>query len=283
MGIIPGPLITGPQPLRTRYGLLTAATGPMDLPTPHGRGGGVRFVPESCGSATPFAITCTAGSINDPTKFADAETPEFDALPFGVYASIECGALGYTGAEFENKVRQRLFNGEQHAVEQALWTGNDAGFGITRYLAATTDNVTVPDETSIISVVSAMEDWLYNDNEYGYEGYIHAPVSVAAHAAAWNLVVKDGPLLRTPYGTVWVFGGGYPGTGALGAAPPLGGAYMHITGQTTVWRSRDVWVYPADQTMNRTTNQRLLIAEREYAVAFECENGRALFNPLGGS
>jgi hypothetical protein len=62
----------------------------------------------------------------------------------------------------------------------------------------------------------------------------------------------------------------------------VGGAFLHITGQVQVWRSSSEFVYPADQTMNRTTNQRLLIAEREYAIGFDCFNGRAEFDPLGG-
>src|SRR5690606_39334186 len=63
---------------------------------------------------------------------------------------------------------------------------------------------------------------------------------------------------------------------------PDGGAYLHVTGQVQVWRAPEPFVYPANQTMNRATNQRLLIAEREYAISFDCMNGRALFDPLGG-
>lgn len=191
--------------------------------------------------------------------------------------------MGFTAAEFEARVRRRLDNGEQGAAELALWTGLDPdgnALGIPN-LADTADDLTV-DSLDIRSVVAGLEDWAYRVQGYGHVAYIHAPVSVAAWAADAGLVIQDGPLKVTPYGSVWIFGGGYPGTGASGAPAPDGGAYLHVTGQVQVWRAPDPVVYPANQTMNRTTNQRLLIAEREYAISFDCMNGRALFDPLGG-
>jgi hypothetical protein len=208
----------------------------------------------------------------------------FESGVFAVVASEECGSLGYTAPEFEAKVRRRLANGEQGAAELALWTGLDPDGNSLNipHLAETTDTVTIADPLSIVHVVAGIEDWAYREQGYGYVAYIHAPVAVAAHAADAGLVVDDGPLKRTPYGSIWIFGGGYPGTGAAGIDPPAGGTYIHVTGQVQVWRSPEEHVYPANQTMDRTTNQRLLMAEREYAIGFDCMNGRALFDPLGG-
>ena len=114
MGIIPGQLIQGPEPLRRRYGLLTAASGPIDLPSPHGRGGGLRYIPVTCGVAHPYPIGCYDGLVEAPAegKPSDPENTEVEAPPFMVVASIECGVVGYTGSEFEAKVRRRLANGE---------------------------------------------------------------------------------------------------------------------------------------------------------------------------
>jgi hypothetical protein len=290
VAITPGPLVAGPEPLRRRYGLLTAASGPIDLPE-HGRSGGVRYDPVTCGTAHPYGINCYDGEVVAPEdgKPVDPNDATVEALPFAVIASIECGAIGYTEPEFEAKVRRRLENGEQGAVEEALWTGLGFDGEALDIDSLSGDPVTVTpaDTLEIVHVVAALEDYAYRDQGYGYVAYIHAPVAVAAHAADHGLVVDEGnPFaggrMRTPYGSVWVFGGGYPGTGTAGAAPPSGGSYMHITGQVQVWRSADMHVYPANQTMNRITNQRLLVAEREYAVSFDCFNGRALFDPLGG-
>lgn len=284
MGIFPGPLIAGPEPLSRRYGLLSAAAGPLDLET-HGKGGGYRYVPVTCGEAHTYAIDCSGGLVTHHSKSGDGENAEVETGAFVVYASLLCGSVGYTAAEFKTKVERRLLNGEQGAAEYALWTGLAADatpLGIENF-----DDegvaVSVPEDDNFPSVVSALENYAYHTRGYGNVAYIHAPVSVAAYAARNLQIVKDGNLLRTPYGSVWVFGGGYPGTGANGAAPPTGGAYLYITGQTTVWRSADIFTFPVDQTLDRETNQHFLLSEREYAIGFDCLAGRALFNPVGGS
>lgn len=286
MAVVPGEVIAAPEPLRRRYGLLTAASGPLDLPG-HGRGGGVRFVPVTCGTAHAYPIDCENGSVVVPEggKPSDPENAEFEALPFMVLATLECGVGGYTGAELEAKVRRRLENGEQGTVERALWTGEDFQgnpLGIAN-LSTGADDIPVLDDDMITGVVAGLEEYAYTDQGYGYTAYIHAPVGVAAYAAEAGLVIPDGPLKVTPYGSVWIFGGGYPGTGDAGDPPPAGGWNLHITGQVQVWRSPDVFTYPADQTLDRSNNQRLLVAEREYAVSFDCLNGRAEFNPMGSS
>lgn len=284
MTLIPGPLIPGPEPLRRRYGLLTAASGPMDL-SPHGEGGGVRYEAVTCGEAFSYPIGCANDVVSAPTKRLDGGDPLVEALPFTVVASIECGSLGYTESEFDAKIRRRLANGEQGAVEQAFWTGNTpagADLGIDN-LQDSAVAVFPPDNTDIRGVVAGLEDYAYRAEGYGSVAYIHAPVSVAAWAANAYLIIEDGPLKRTPFGSIWVFGGGYPGTGANGAFPFAGGAYMHITGQVNVWRAAEVTTYPMSATLNRETNQMLLLAERTYAVGFDCLNGRAEFNPLGAS
>lgn len=291
-GIVPGPLIVSPEPLRRRYGLLTAANGPIDLP-PHGEGGGVRFQSLTCGVAHPYRIGCYQGEPIAPEdgKPRDANDDEVEAAAFGLVATIECSTVGHTAAEDASRVRRRLDTGEQGGLEQAFWTGLDfegESLGIEA-LSTSPDEVAVdPDADTIMGVVSALEDYAYRLQGYGYTAYIHAPVSVAAYAAAENLIVMEGDPQRggrmvTPYGSVWVFGGGYPGTGTNGAAPPAGGAYLHITGQVTVWRAAEPFVAPVDQTTDKANNVRLLMAERGFAVAFDCFNGRAAFDPLGSS
>lgn len=284
MALIPGPLIAGPEPLGRRYGLLSAASGPIDMET-HAKGGGYRYVPVTCGTAHTYAVDCSGDQVVNLEKSGDPENAEVDTGSFVVYASIECGSVGYTADEFRRKVERRLLTSEQGAAEYALWTGLAADgtpLGIPNF---TDEGVTVsvPEDENFPSVVSALESYAYHTRGYGSVAYIHAPVSMAAYAARNLQIVKEGNLLKTPYGSVWVFGGGYPFTGPHGVAPPVGGAYMYITGQTTVWRSADVWTYPGDQTLDRATNQHFLLSEREYAIGFDCFAGAAAFNPLGGS
>ena len=52
---------------------------------------------------------------------------------------------------------------------------------------------------------------------------------------------------------------------------------MAVTGQVTVWRSPEIQVY---DSFENETNERLLVAERAYSVAFECFAGTADINLL---
>jgi hypothetical protein len=286
MAMIPGPLITGPESVASRYGLLVAASGPISLPE-KARGGGVRYIPVTCGVAHTYPIDCSGGAVLTPDKDADEQNPMVETGSFAAYASIECGAIGYTQQEFTDQVIRRLYNGEQGAAEYALWSGLGADGNPLGIQNLTDDAVAVtnPDDSDIVAVLAALEDYAYRVQGYGQVAYIHAPASMAAWANDRHIVeTRSGdPRKYTPFGSVWVFGGGYPGTGPAHAAPPAGGAYLYVTGQVTVWRSDDVWTYPVNQTMDRETNQHFLLSEREYVIGFDCFAGSALFNPLGGS
>lgn len=257
MAIGPAPVVPAPEPRGLRYGLLTAANGPVDLPVPHGLGGGVRYEPVSCGIARTYPVICT-GPL--PAKTFDAASPLVDASPFMAYASLQCGAAGHTAAELEAKVRRRLANGEQTIAEQGMATA----------LTAAATPLTASDPTSIASVVGKLEQWLYGiaTANYGNVGYLHVPIRFASWATATGLAVKDGPVWRTHLGTIWVWGGGYPDDGRI-----------YISGQATVWRAPDVNVPDPEQSFDRVQNQYYLLAEREYAVAFDCVAARASFVP----
>lgn len=280
MAIIPGQLVQAPVPIRRRYGLLTAAAGPVDLPE-RGNGGGIRYVPMTCGIARPYGVNCYGGEVAAPAKTLDSVADPVEAGPFVALATVACNAVGWSEAEYQQMARTRLASGEQGAVEEAFWTGLDFEGNALEIaaLSEAPETVTIHDDLDMIHIVAALEDFAYREQGYGHVAYIHAPVIANAYAAEANLIIQDGNLQRTPYGSVWVFGGGYPGTGVDGAAPPAGGTYLHITGQTTVWRSPEESVYSAFDT---ETNQRMVVAERAFAVAFDCFNGRALFDPLGG-
>lgn len=271
MALIPPVFVPTPTPLRRAGGLFTAAVGPLDLESPHGQGGGVQYEETSCGIAHPLPMDCP--QPEDVEKPADAGDTTAEFPSFLVAAGMECGSLGYTEAQFRDKILRRLENGEQGAAEYALWTGETrTGVDLGIPNLSDDDVVDVPagyDPSHLASVVSALETWMYHTQGYGHAAFIHAPVGVAAWANTFGeLVIKDGNLLRTPAGSIWVFGGGY--------LPDDG---LRITGTTTVYRAAEPFVFPPDQTMNRTTNQRHLLAEREYAITFDCAVGAAEFNP----
>lgn len=264
MPLFPAPVVTAPEPRGLRYGLLTAANGPLDLPV-QGRGGGVQYEPVSCGRAYIYPVECPAG-VTPPAKIFDGSDDVVEADPFVVYATYTCGAAGQSAQSVEAKVRRRLANGEQSQVEKALGD----------ILAANATSVFPPESDNLWAVVGALEQWLYgtqgvDGQGYGNVGFLHASLRTAAYAQHGGSLIKDGSVYKTPLGTIWVFGD-YEDDGSV-----------YITGNVTVWRSPDVQVPPAAQTLNRTTNQWWMLAEREYAVAYDCVAGAAVFAPEGTS
>lgn len=265
MTIVPGRIVPAPEPLRRRYGLFDAASGPLDLPE-HGEGGGVRFVPLNCGRSVAYGVACYEPG-EAPVKPLDSDNAEVETGVFLALATLNCGAPGYTLAEYQAKVRRRLEATEQAAVEEALWTGLDFEGNALDILNLDGSAVAIGpgyDPGLITDVLGALERYAYTENQYGGVAYIHAPVEVAAFAAEAGLVLPDGNRKVTPMGSVWAFGA-YPSSEVI------------VTGQTTVWRAPEVQVY---SSFENASNEVLLVAERAYSVAFECFAGRAEFNPL---
>jgi hypothetical protein len=267
VSIIPGMIVAPPEPLRRRYGILDAAAGPIDLP-PHGEGGGIRFVPVTCGEAYVLGVNCYGGEVSAPEKPMDEDNGEVSSGVFAVLATMECGAPGYTVEEYRGKVLRRLEATEQAAVERAFWSGVDFEGNSLGILSLDEEAEAVTsgyDSALITDVVGALERYAYTDNQYGGVAYIHAPIEVAAFAAEAGLILQDGPNRKvTPLGSVWAFG-----------AYPAG--EIIVTGQTAVWRAPEIQVY---DSFDRTSNGMVLVAERAYSVAFECFAGRAEFDPL---
>jgi hypothetical protein len=252
MAITPPVVIPAPEPRGLRYGLFSAANGPLDLP-PHGAAGGVIYEPVSCGIAHYYDTTCHSRE----EKVFDGEDGRIEAHPFTAYASIRCGSAGSSPTRLETRVQRRLANGEQTIAE----------YGMGLILEAGATLLASPDPT-LTGIVGNLEQWLYGiaGMGYGNVGYLHAAPRMAAYAVEENLVVRDGPLLKTPYGSIWVFGGGYPDNGSI-----------YISGQVTVWRSQ-VYVTPPTQGLNLTTNEYRVLAERDYAVAYDCLAAKTVFD-----
>lgn len=286
------PTVQRPDPGNLRYGLFNVAP-PQTLITTedgqnladHAYGGGLVYDPKGCGNARLYAINC-----NPPaTKTFDPNSAEIEVEPFEVYATLRCGPRGMTPEYMTSKTGERLYSSEQGAVEAAFWTGSagnipaidgpgavDVGGGLT--FATLTD------------AVAALEAHAYGTVPYGYNAVLHARSSVHAYAAQAMLIrtaaegygpvwgtQADEAMLRTPLGTKWVFGGGYPGTGAAGAAPAAGKTYVWITGNVTVWRQPE-WSPPDPQRsqFDRALNEYRLIAERGYLATYDCFTAYAL-------
>lgn len=256
MAITPAVTVAAPEPYGKRYGLLTAAAGPLDLPAGR-RGGGITYEPVACGPAHAVALECVDQETPETKTFDDGGAWT-EGAAFVAYSTLRCGSVG--SGDLVGRVRRQLEFGEQGAVERFLG----------EQLVASAVAVPVPVATAMHSVVGALEEWLYSEQGYGAVGFIHAPIRLASYMHdGVPLSADSGGRWRTRMGTVMVFGD-YPDDGGV-----------FITGHVTTWRAADVEVPPQPQILNRTNNNYYMLAEREWAVAWDCVAGVATYDVEG--
>lgn len=292
MGAARLPTAQRPEPGNLRYGLFNVAPPQTLVSTDDGQnladhayGAGMYYDPKGCGEAHTYEIDC------DPpvAKDFDDNSAEVLVLPFVVYSTLKCGPRGMTPAYMIDKTSERLYSSEQHAVEAAFWAGGAGNLPIIATVGAV-DVGAGGSFATITDAVAALEDHAYGTVPYGYNAVLHAKSAVHAYAAAEHIVVtaaqgyapvwgtdNNERMLRTPLGTKWVFGGGYPGTGPVGApAPAAGETYIFITGNVTSWRQPE-WAPPDPlRTMDRSINEFRLLAERGWLVTRDCFTAYAL-------
>jgi hypothetical protein len=260
VAITPAVIVAAPEPLGRRYGLLTAAAGPLDMPR---TGSTITYDPVSCGTARSLAAECV--DPEDPAvKTFDPGEDWVEGSAFVAYATLQCGSAGV--GDIEARVTRRLTNGAQSAVEQHLGA----------VLTDVAETVPAPVDTEASSVIGALEQWLYGTSDggkgYGNVGYLHAPFRMSSYLHKGTLLSTDSAgRIRTRLGTVVVFGD-YPDDGSV-----------FITGHVTTWRAAEIAVSPREQVLNRTNNNFYMLAEQEWAVAYDCVAGVANYSVEGMS
>lgn len=270
---IPPLLVPKPTPsMPLRYGLLQAAVGPLDLPI-HGRNGGVRYVTPLCGEGFGYEIECIGAQNSKAGDFGDSLNT-VTGVPFIIYATMQCGTVGFNYNEFQALIVERLKGVEQAMLEEIFST---ATFAAAPALTTAAGGIAVLAGTGVtaVEVVSELERAMYCggtlNTAYGPPAYLHMPIPVLNELKSQHLIEFDGTRWRTPLGTV-VSAGCYAGNSPVGVAPADGSFWIYITGQTAIWRTPDsaIQVAPVEGSLNRTTNQMMMLAEREYVVTFEC-------------
>lgn len=271
---LPPVLVTKPTPSSPlRYGLFQAANGPLDLPL-HARNGGLEYVTAMCGEGFGYQIECIASQDSKADSFSENGSTTVVGKPFIVYATMVCGTVGYTYAEQRAMVLERLKGVEQSVVETAL---SSAAFGQSPSFLTTDGIETVTGGgTSAVEVLSELELARYCGTSgtpvsYGVAGHLHVPFNLFNELKSQHVIEFDGTRWRTATGTI-VSPGCYTNDNPAGTPAADGTFWMYLTGQTTVWRTpdNDVQIAPVDGSLDRTTNQMLMMAEREYVVTYEC-------------
>lgn len=271
---IPPVLVEKPTPSQPlRYGIFQAANGPLELPT-HARNGGLRYVHSLCAEGFGYEIECI-GDQNSKASFFELGTETVTGLPFIVGATLQCGSVGYTFEELRAMTVARLVGVEQAMVEEIFSTST---FGQGPGLVAADGITTVTGAgDTVADVLSELERARYcgftgNTAQYGVPGILHVAIPVLNALKEAHLVEYGSDnRWRTPMGTI-VSAGCYANNDPAGAAPADGVFWMYLTGQTTIWRTPDseIQVAPQEGSLDRTTNQYLMLAEREYVVTYEC-------------
>lgn len=151
------------------------------------------------GGGTQFGVWTApwnaAESELAPTDVKEGVRPDFPDtfLALTTWAADECDLLKRSREEVRVRAQQVHRLQESNQVEKSL---------AARMLA---DAGTVAD-ANFTWAVGQLEAALAETNTLGF---IHAGAQWATSAAQANLIVRSGPVLKTPLGHTWVFGGGY--------------------------------------------------------------------------
>jgi len=258
-------LIDAPPAPPRPYGLFDVALGPMQFPVPAAQGGGVIYVPDTCeDDVFLYAMNCPP--VSGSKTFSTNESP-VSGMPFAVITSYTCGSLGYTFEEVEQKVRTRMQLREQRGVERRVWQGSPLG-GIGGIPGLFQSATTLTAASCPTEAVAALEQALADNGVVG--GIIHARPYMASHLATNHLLERYNNRQITTYRGVPVcFGEGYNGTGPAGQAVTATTEYMYASGRVMIWGS-EVHVPPLRETLDRSLNQQMALAERVFAVSIEC-------------
>ena len=266
MPLINAPQVIDPPPPPPRpYGLFDVALGPLPFPEVNTGAGGVTYVPDVCEDDV-FVVAMNCPPITGTKTFSAVEAA-ISGAPFTVMTSYICTPIGFDFAEGERRVRLRMEAREQRAVERRLWQGSSGTLGtITGQLRGATN---LGAAGCVTEAIELLEQALADNGVVG--GLIHARPGRSPHLANNHLLVRPNPrLMTTPYGTPYVFGQGYDGTGPTGQATDTSTEWIYASGRVTVWRDSEVLVPPPRQTLNLSSNQLTLLAERMFMTTIEC-------------
>ena len=286
----PAVVLDAPAPVQPRRsGLFLAATGPMENMDGHVLDVGATWWTDACGGARLYPAGCM-DTPYAPFQLDVAGGMEM-AYPFHVYATTVCPPLGTDAAEARTRVLRRLSQGEEEAVERAFWGGQalidnpppyvdtPAIKGLLQLLSeeVPTGITVLPGTAATVKEAVSKLEQAAADAAYNGPTLLHARPGIAAYAGGAGLIrtriSSDGEHQYTHAGSEWVFGRGYSGASPDNTVQPdATSEYMVITGRVFVWRvpGDQIMVSPPDQVLDKTTNQRGMIADRPYAIGVDC-------------
>lgn len=229
-----------------------------------------------------WAVTGTGAAPAAGTKASTTSITRRGALPFTVYAEIDCSAVGFWDRA-QDLVSDALTQSEQWQVENAIWTGQAGGQPVVWPRLASnapfvepTSGITLGLGATVVSGNSAamdlVEGWGLLEQAladcYDGVGVIHAPRNLIAQAVHSNLIEDEGNRYRSAGGNLVVFGAGYRGTSPSGTATS-GQTWIYATGAMFVYRGPQQ-IIPVRASFDRAENTIKQMTERTYLVGWDC-------------
>lgn len=185
-----------------------------------------------------------------------------DGMRFAVFGGVVCKT--FEGID-EALVRKSFENRESYGVEKA--------FLQTRLVDSATLNWDAPVDLTPAGGAVKPEVGLailegHAATKYAGRPTIHAPRSIGSLLVSRTAAKYDGTELVSGLGSKIAAGGGYddPNSGPTGAAPAAGEKWMYATGEVVLQRGELL----IQSSLNTTTNETFVLAERTYMGAVDC-------------
>lgn len=174
-------------------------------------------------------------------------------LPLTVYAAFRTTVLDHSPAEATQVAGARLLAQEEHAVEQALWTGTPSrGLGLNKVRSYAAKGSGKLDLSQGLAVLE------HYASQYGFQPTLHIPRRLASIMANAKLI-KDarGGGFTTRLGTPVVVGAGYSDEMQIVATGPI-----------VIYRGSAFTSTNTDGGFNPDQNELTGVAERQYVLGF---------------
>lgn len=267
------------------FNLLSVVDWIADPDTHYGMG--MQWQPLCPGGGSTFDGCIVSGGGSPPAKASNASLGLRGSTPFTVFTEVDCSTPGWWDRA-EELAATALSQVEAYVVEQIFWTGTVAGIVnvamphlaanaiVTEASQSTGPTTTLQTAATVVtgSVLDVVEglgllEQGLADCYKGGTGVIHVTQALFDHLATNHLIVKDGPVWRTPNGNMIVPGGGYAGTSPAGVAT-VGTSWMYATGPVFGWRGPLQILGDRAQRLDRNVNTVKTIVERTYTLGFDC-------------
>jgi len=256
---LPPPVsLSAPLPTKRDFGLLDAAKVILET----GRFPVSASILDYPTGELSVQVAGAHGSMG--TKAFNARIDQQDVFGFTVYLGVTCTTVSAKDPEFRQRLQASFRAHESQMVEAMLVDAN--GEQVEPYL--TDGNM-----ENFGAAVSPTEGIAKLENAIGLvgNGMIHVTPGTFTALDAAGVVQRRSPgIIETGQGTTVVVGAGYIGAYPQGGSSPTGDQeWAFASGLVEVHRDEDEIIGPTiGQSMDRSTNDVDLIAERNYLLAW---------------